>query len=78
MGNGAGQASNDQTFACANRLSGGTANVQGHLTDPDTTIPLKIDLLVVDEGGRLLVDDLQCTGKGASTSTYAPEPAPCG
>ena len=38
----------------------------------------RIDLIMVVQDRRLLVDDMQCTGKGASTSVYAPQLAPCG
>ena len=32
---------------------------------------LKLDLIMVRERGKLLVDDTQCTGRGSSTSIYA-------
>jgi len=32
---------------------------------------LKLDLIMVQEKGRLLVDDTQCTGRGPRSSIYA-------
>ena len=43
--------------------TGGVAHV--------TLSALKLDLIMVQEKGKLLVDDTQCTGRGASTSIYA-------
>ena len=37
-----------------------------------------IDLLMTLEGGRLLVDDTQCPGRGAATSYYVDPVSPCG
>ena len=37
-----------------------------------------IDLLMTLEGSRLLVDDTQCPGRGATTSYYVDPVAPCG
>ena len=54
---------------------GGTAHVTLY---PDTARPLRVDLLVVRQGAQLLVDDLRCTGKGPSTSIYAPQLVACG
>jgi len=36
------------------------------------------DLVMVDEGGTLLVDDTRCTGRGAATSIYTSPVAQCG
>jgi hypothetical protein len=38
----------------------------------------RFDLILVRGGGGLLVDDVRCTGKGPSSSIYAPELVPCG
>ena len=54
--------------------SGGVAHVALY---PDVH-PIKLDLIMVSQSGKLLVDDMQCTGKGASTSVYAEELAACG
>ena len=43
--------------------TGGVAHV--------TLSALKLDLIMVQEKGKLLVDDTQCTGRGSSTSIYA-------
>jgi hypothetical protein len=40
--------------------------------------PLKMDFIMVMQGGKLLVDDTQCTGGGPSTSIYAPQLVVCG
>jgi hypothetical protein len=37
----------------------------------------QIDLLMTIDGGRLLVDDTQCPGKGSATSYYLDPVAPC-
>jgi hypothetical protein len=37
----------------------------------------RIDLLMTVEGGRLVVDDTQCPGKGAATSYYVDPVPPC-
>ena len=42
-----------------------------------TSGPLRMDFIMVTQGGKLLVDDTQCTGGGASTSIYAPELVTC-
>jgi len=57
------------------RPSGGTAHVT--LTyGPQATS--KLDLVFLEEPDRrLLLDDTQCTGRGASTSIYAPTLAAC-
>jgi hypothetical protein len=39
---------------------------------------IKIDLIMVDANGSLLVDDTQCTGAGSGSSIYQPMLAPCG
>jgi hypothetical protein len=49
---------------------GGTAHVTS-----DTGI--KMDFIMVEQGGELLVDDTQCTGRGPSTSIYAPQLVVC-
>ena len=50
---------------------GGTATV--------TFLPgYQIDFLMVTQDGELLVDDTQCTGRGASTSIYTPAWGTCG
>jgi hypothetical protein len=46
--------------------AGGTAHVTLY---PDVS-PIRLDLLMVRQGGRVLVDDTQCTGRGPSTSIY--------
>jgi hypothetical protein len=38
---------------------------------------VKIDLMVVNVDGKLLVDDTRCTGRGADTSLYAQTLAGC-
>jgi hypothetical protein len=56
--------------------AGGVAHVT-LIYGPSSTI--KIDLVIVQEpDARLLIDDTQCTGKGASTSIYAPQLVGCG
>jgi hypothetical protein len=50
--------------------SGGTA----HVTSGSG---LKMDFIMVEQGGELLVDDTQCTGRGPSTSIYAPQLVLC-
>jgi hypothetical protein len=42
------------------------------------TLHVRIDLMVVDGGGRALVDDTRCTDRGADTSLYASTLAGCG
>lgn len=37
----------------------------------------QIDLVMTFEGGRLLVDDTQCPGRGSATSYYMDAVAPC-
>ncbi len=54
--------------------SGGVAHVTLY---PDVR-PTKLDLIMVSQSGKLLVDDMQCTGKGPSTSVYGEQLAPCG
>ncbi len=54
--------------------SGGVAHVALY---PDVHA-IRVDLIMVSQSGKLLVDDMQCTGKGASTSVYAEQLAPCG
>jgi hypothetical protein len=49
---------------------GGTAHVTS-----DSGI--KMDFIMVGQGGQLLVDDTQCTGRGPSTSIYAPQLVVC-
>jgi len=39
---------------------------------------IKLDLIMVSQNGTLLVDDMQCTGEGSSTSVYAAQMALCG
>lgn len=39
---------------------------------------IKIDLIMVEQDGQLLVDDMRCTGGGPSTSVCATQLAPCG
>jgi len=51
--------------------SGGTAHV-------DFKNGVKVDFIMVEQAGSLLVDDTQCTGRGASTSIYVDPPALCG
>jgi hypothetical protein len=51
-------------------ITGGVAHV--------TLGSIRVDLVMVDEGGNLLVDDTQCTGRGAATSIYASPVAQCG
>ena len=54
--------------------TGGVAHVTLY---PDVHA-IKIDLIMVVQDGQLLVDDMQCTGGGRSTSVYAAQLAPCG
>ena len=54
--------------------TGGVAHVALY---PDVHA-IKIDLIIVQQDGQLLVDDMQCTGGGPSTSVYAAQLAPCG
>ena len=54
--------------------TGGVAHVTLY---PDVH-PLRIDLVMVVQDRRLLVDDMQCTGKDASSSVYAPQLVGCG
>jgi hypothetical protein len=41
-----------------------------HLVLGYGSAPIKLDLVIVNAGGKLLVDDELCTGGGASTSIY--------
>ena len=50
----------------------------GHVTLYPDVHPVRIDLIMVVQDRRLLVDDMQCTGKGASSSVYAPQLVACG
>jgi hypothetical protein len=55
--------------------SGGIAHVELHY---GPTFTSKIDLIIVrGPDAQLLLDDTQCTGRGASTSMYAPTLAAC-
>ena len=54
--------------------NGGVAHVALY---PDVHA-IKVDLIMVSQNGTLLVDDMQCTGRGPSTSVYAAQLAPCG
>jgi len=55
--------------------TGGVAHVELHY---GPTITSKIDLIIVrGADSRLLLDDTQCTGRGASTSIYAATLAAC-
>ena len=42
-----------------------------------TSGALRMDFIMVTQIGKLLVDDTQCTGRGASTSIYAPQLVVC-
>ncbi len=56
--------------------SGGVAHV---VLDYGGSFTSKIDLIIVRQpDSRLLLDDTQCTGRGAGTSLYAPTMAACG
>ena len=76
----------DSFCRCQNPASH-SMSVVGELTDnggvahvalyPDVHA-IKLDLIMVSQNGTLLVDDMQCTGKGSSTSVYAAQLAPCG
>ena len=39
---------------------------------------VRVDFIMVEHGGSLLVDDTQCTGRGALTSIYTDPLALCG
>jgi hypothetical protein len=54
--------------------SGGIAHVT---LDYGAVLGNNIDLIIVVSGGRLLVDDTQCTGGGSSTSVYAAQLTDC-
>ena len=54
--------------------TGGVAHVALY---PDVHA-IKIDLIMVVQDGQLLVDDMQCTGGGPSTSVYSAQLALCG
>ena len=54
--------------------SGGVAHVT---LDYGGIVSDNIDLVIVVSGGRLLVDDTQCTGGGSSTSVYAAQLTDC-
>ena len=56
-------------FAAEVTPGGGIAHV--------TSGPLRMDFMMVTQDGKLLVDDTQCTGRGASTSIYAPVLVAC-
>ena len=51
--------------------TGGTAHV-------DFSNGVKVDFDMVEQSGSLLVDDTQCTGRGASTSIYVDPLVLCG
>ena len=55
--------------------TGGVAHV---VLYPDSTSPIKLDLIMVLQSGRLLVDDMQCSDRGPATSVYAPQLVSCG
>jgi hypothetical protein len=50
--------------------TGGTAHV-------DFGGGLKVDFIMVEQSGSLLVDDTQCSGRGAATSIYVDPLPPC-
>ena len=54
--------------------AGGVAHVTLY---PDAH-PIRIDLVMLEQDGRLLVDDMRCTGGGPATSVYAATLVPCG
>jgi hypothetical protein len=56
--------------------AGGVAHVILHY---GSTLTSKFDLIIVHgPNSLLLLDDTQCTGRGAATSLYAPTMAACG
>ena len=56
--------------------AGGVAHVELYY---GPTVTSKIDLIIVrGSDSQLLLDDTQCTGRGPSTSIYAPTLAACG
>jgi hypothetical protein len=48
--------------------TGATAHVT--VSSPTSLDIVKVDLIMVEQGGSLLVDDTECTGRGPSTSIY--------
>ncbi len=60
----------DLSMTAETSSTGGVAHV--------TMGSIRGDLVMVDEGGTLLVDDTQCTGRGAATSIYTSPVAQCG
>jgi hypothetical protein len=67
-------ASRSMTIDTETTPTGGIA----HVTLYPDAFPIKIDLIVVSQGGKLLVDETQCTGRGPSTSIYAAPLTLCG